>query len=325
MKKLINPILIFILIQLAWVGMLVLWIYWYIDKHQLIKDLARKYQPILLEKSFSGTWLILLEGSLLMLLILTGIYFIFVFYLKLHTLNLLQNNFISSVTHELKSPLASIQLYLETMKFKELSLKDKQTFIDYMLKDTERLSCLINNILKANQFEKKVIKYNFIETDLKVFLRKYFDYQHNLTPDSYTINVQNNKDFKCAIDNETFTYAINNMVDNAIKYNRKKLLLELSLSSDKKNCYIEFKDNGIGIEKEYQKKIFNKFYRIGDEMKRTDMGTGLGLFLVNKIIRSHKGKITVISQGKDAGSNFKITLPKIKNKKVFPKLLRKEI
>jgi len=324
-KSLFSPIFIFVVIQIAWVGMLVLWIYWYVDKHLLLKEFAEKYQPILLEKGFSGTWLILLEGSLLMLLILLGISIIFVFYIKLHNLSQLQNNFISSVTHELKSPLASIQLYLETMRFREVSAKDRQMFIDYMLKDTFRLSDLINNILKVNKFEKKLITYNFHETDLKNFIEEYFYEQHIILKDEYTIKIENNNGFNCMLDHETLNYAITNLVDNAKRYTKQKLLLEIILNSDNKNCFLTFKDNGIGIEKQYLNKIFNKFFRIGDELKRTDQGTGLGLFLVYKIIKAHKGKITVISPGKNKGSTFKIKLPKIGDKKKLPKLFRKEI
>ena len=328
MKKIalfLNPIFIFVVIQLSWLGLLALWIYWYIDKHLLLKEIAKKYQPILLEKNASGTWLVLVEGGLLMLLILLGICIIFVYYIKIRNLNKLQNNFISAVTHELKSPLASIQLYLETMKYRDVPNKDKHIFLDYMLKDAERLSNLISNILKVNKFERRLIEYNFHSTNFKIFIEKFFDQQHIISDNLYKIEIEYDNGFNCMIDHETMNYAINNIVENAIKYTRQKLHLAIIISSDNKNCYVEFKDNGIGIEKKFQERIFKKFVRIGDEMKRTDQGTGIGLYLVKRIVTAHRGKIAVISSGKNQGTTFKIILPKAHPKAKPYSLERKEI
>ena len=146
LRAIFHPIFVFISIQVAWIILMAVWINWYIKNRQDFKELAQRIQPDFFASDLS--WVILLEGCFLMILILGGVYVIFVFWNKQARLNKMQSNFVSSVSHELKSPLASIQLYLETMKYHDVSKEEIREFVETMLTDTERLSGLIENILK---------------------------------------------------------------------------------------------------------------------------------------------------------------------------------
>ena len=174
LRALFHPIFVFIGIQIAWIGLLVVWIYWYVQNSQNLTEFAKRLPPELLDSNFN--WIALLEGVVLMLMILAGVYVIFVYWNKQARLNQLQSNFISSVSHELKSPLASIQLYLETLKYQQVSQEEARDFIETMLADTERLSDLIDNILESSKSDPKSMQLQFKSVDVVSFLRETIDH-----------------------------------------------------------------------------------------------------------------------------------------------------
>ena len=130
LRALFHPIFIFIGVQVAWIVLMAVWIDWYLKNSRKFQEFAQKIRPDLFADELN--LLILLEGCLLMLIILAGVYIIFVYWNKQARLNRLQSNFVSSVSHELKSPLASIQLYLETMKYQEVSKEEAADFVEMM-------------------------------------------------------------------------------------------------------------------------------------------------------------------------------------------------
>lgn len=138
------------------------------QNNENFKEFAQKLRPELLDRDFD--WVILAEGCFLMLIILAGVYVIFVYWTKQTRLNRLHSNFVSSVSHELKSPLASLQLYLETMKYREVSPEDRKEFIEMMLADTKRLSGLIDNILQSSKSDSKSMQLQFEPVPIREFL-----------------------------------------------------------------------------------------------------------------------------------------------------------
>ena len=138
LRNLFHPIMVFIGIQVAWIVLMAIWINWYLENNLAIKEFAQEIRPDLFTAEIQ--WLILFEGCFLMLLILAGVYVIFVYWNKQNRLNQMQSNFVASVSHELKSPLASIQLYLETLKYQDVSKEEEKDFVETMLSDTQRLS-----------------------------------------------------------------------------------------------------------------------------------------------------------------------------------------
>ena len=185
LKALFHPIFVFVVVQVAWIGLMAVWIYWYFKNSQNLAEFAKKLPPELLESDFN--WVVLLEGGVLMLMILAGVYVIFVYWNKQSRLYQLQSNFVSSVSHELKSPLASIRLYLETLKYQKVSSEEAQDFVEIMLSDTERLSDLIDNILESSKSDPKSMQLQFTLVDIVLFLQETIDHHKKLFEDKWVV------------------------------------------------------------------------------------------------------------------------------------------
>ena len=156
-RWLYHPVTIFLLIQILWILLMVVWIRWYIEKQQQLREMAEKLRT---QVEVDGLgWLPLIGGGLLLILILAGATVIFIYWNKQHRLNKMQRTFVSNVTHELKSPVASIQLALETMALRDLSDDRRREYVSMMLDDTERLSTLVDRILSAARIEKRRGRY----------------------------------------------------------------------------------------------------------------------------------------------------------------------
>lgn len=315
MKKidsLFSSILIFVLAQAAWFSLLGLWIYWYVSNYIIFEYVGENAPPQII--SDSTNVFALVSGIVLLVFISIGMSYIFVYLNRQMNINKLYDNFIASVTHELKSPLSSIQLYLETIKSRNVPTQKQKEFVSIMIKDTDRLNNLINSILHLSGIEqKKMVRkyphdYQIYHANniLKNLLNKSIDKFH-LSSDS--VKITGDPDCLCVIDGNWFEIVFYNLFDNAIKYSKNKPQINISLSNSLKKINIEFSDNGIGLSYKDQKKIFNKFQRIENDYNPSVKGTGLGLYWVKEIVKYHGGKIQVFSKGQDMGTRFLITLP----------------
>ena len=311
MKKRFNifhPIFVFILAQLAWLSLLGLWIYWYVTNYIIFKQVGENYSPQLIAR---GTNILaLVSGLILLVFVLGGMYFIFIYLTRQLSLTRLYDNFIATVTHELKSPLASILLYLETLNERQVPENRQQQFISLMLKDVNRLQNLINSILKLSGIEKKIMiaRYRVYNIDevVKDLVEEAIEL-FKLSPDS--VNIEGNAPCVCVIDRDALKIVIDNLMDNAVKFTTGTFRLPVQLTCTSKNFVLKFIDQGIGISAEDQKKIFHRFIRINKPESPDIRGTGLGLHIVREIIKSHGGKISVYSEGINKGSTFSAELP----------------
>ncbi|MFQ5645585.1 MAG: sensor histidine kinase [bacterium] len=307
LNRLIHPIVVFVVTQLAWVSLVVLWIYWYFSNRSEFIKLAREIDPSPL--SGRSSLLFLIGGIILLTGILIGISILFVNWSKQKKLIQTQSNFISNVTHEFKSPLASLQLHLETLSYQSCTEEEKLKFVDTMLADISRLSSLIDNVLDVAKLEKK-FKYTFEPRNLKTFMEGYIKSQASLIEES---GLQVKSDFQegitVSINPSAMHIVFNNLLNNALKYSGKSKQVTLKSYREGNWGRIDFSDQGIGIEKKEYKKIFSKFYRIEDKLKRAPGGTGLGLFIVKSLLLLHKGKVSVHSAGPGKGTTFSLLLP----------------
>jgi len=315
MKKigsLFSSILIFVLAQVAWFSLLGLWIYWYVSNYIIFEYVDENAPPQII--SDSTNVFALVSGIVLLVFISVGMSFIFVYLNRQMNINKLYDNFIASVTHELKSPLSSIQLYLETINSRNVPVEKQKEFLSIMMKDTGRLNDLINSILHLSGIEQKkmarkyphdyqIYKANEIFSDL---ISKSMDKYHL---SSESVSTKGKPDCLCVIDSNWFEIVFYNLFDNAIKYSNNNPQIAISLSNNLKKILIEFSDNGIGLSYKDQKKIFNKFQRIENADSPSVKGTGLGLYWVKEIVKYHGGKIQVFSAGREKGTTFTITLP----------------
>ncbi len=309
-KTIFHPIIIFIGVQIAWIVLMAIWIWWYLKNRQDFKAFAERLQPELFATDLN--WVVLLEGCFLMILILGGFYVIFLFWNKQAKLNQLQSNFVSSMTHELKSPLASIQLYLETLKYHDVSREEARDFVETMLNDTERLSGLIENILRASHPDPKNMQNEFQAVDLKTFLEEVVEgHQPQFRENKIELICDLAPVPTIMMDQRSMRMVFNNLMSNALRYTleTKDASVTVRLGADKRFCHISFEDKGIGLNERERKRIFRKFYRVSKPETQNIVGAGLGLYISSEIVKNHGGHISVTSEGRDKGSTFTVYLP----------------
>ncbi len=308
LRTLFHPIIVFIGIQIAWVTLMAVWIYWYVTNSRNLKDFAQKLSPELFSTDFD--WLVLLEGCLLMLVILTGVYVIFIYWNKQERLNRLQSNFVSSVSHELKSPLASIQLYLETLKYQEMSRDEANDFVETMLSDTERLSGLVDNILESSKSDPKTMQLQFQPVKLDPFLNEILSgYRRRFYDKGIEMKVDIKDSPTLELDKRAMRMVFSNLIGNALRYSPRESVFSINGKKSRNYYQIECADQGVGVSKSEVKKIFRKFYRVQNYETHNIEGAGLGLFISKELVKSHGGKISVSSEGMGLGSVFTILLP----------------
>lgn len=258
----------------------------------------------------SSSLFILVGGCILYVVVSVAMTLIFKnFNSQLRLINM-YDTFIANITHELKSPLASIHLHLETLALRDMTQQQRRQFLDLMLTDATRLDSLINAILKISAIEQKkdVFEVQVHRADhvIKSVLqesKKHF----RLPPHALTISGE--ADVDCVIDRNALIIVFDNLIDNAIKYTTEPVRINVTLAVTSKTIHVEFKDHGIGIPPREQNRVFNKFHRIADRNSPSVKGSGLGLYWVKEIIRYHAGSISVFSKGEHQGATFTIELP----------------
>lgn len=232
------------------------------------------------------------EGTIFFLVIVIGAAFIFRATRRQLKLGQQQQNFMMAITHELKTPIAVTKLNLETLQKRKLEEVQQQRLISNTLQEADRLNDLCNNILVTAQLESGSSHLNKEEIELGAlaqecvlqFRRRFPNRQINFTATEETAIFG---------DPLLLQMLVNNLLENALKYSPKdKPVLVLAKTKNNK-VLLQVEDEGAGISDEEKKKIWNKFYRIGDERTRTSKGTGLGLYLCKRIMHDHKGDITV--------------------------------
>lgn len=245
----------------------------------------------------------LYQSVLLLFLVGVGIYGVFSSIEKIYKLNKQQNNFLLSVTHEFKTPIAAIRLMLQTSKHPKINDEKRSELVDNSIQSTHRLEELAENMLTAMQIESNAYQYNLLPVDYSSLINKVVNNQQ-IKGD---ITVQIEPNVKVKGDDFILRMVINNLIENAFKYSNNQPI-EVSLETEAKWKKLSIKDQGIGLKKEDFKNIFKKFYRVQDEETRVSKGTGLGLFIVKQAVERHSGKVFV-KPNEDKGVTFTILLP----------------
>ncbi len=265
----------------------------------------------LLDKTERKTIMFISEGIFFSLMVLGGVYIMFVLLKKELKLESQQKNFILSITHELKSPLASIKLYLQTLLSKPVP-PDKQTqFVHHSLHDVERLERLVENVLEAARLERGEYRYEMkpllLHEVLQPSVQKIKSYAED---EEIELNLEIDEAAEILGDHHAIWSVFNNLIENAVKYSIPPKRISIRLYKDQRDVFFEITDNGPGIGATDIPYIFDRFYRAGNEMTRNTKGTGIGLYLVKKITEAHKGDVTVISPVTDIkGAKFRIRFP----------------
>jgi len=306
-----HPVTIFLTIQVLWILLMVVWIRWYIEKHAQLREMAERLRT---QVEVDGLgWLPLLEGALLLTLILAGVTVIFIYYVKQRRLNQMQRAFVSNITHELKSPVASIQLALETMALRDLSDERRREFVSMMLDDTERLATLVDRILGAARIEKRRGRYRLEPVSMRHFVEDVLaEDRHLYEKDGRVIVLEKGRDARVAIDRSAMRVVLANLLENAARYSPKGSTIRIRLHRDLRSCRLDVIDSGDGIRGEDLKNIFKMFWRGSEKQVSRVRGTGLGLYIVKNIVKDHRGKVWASSPGTGRGSTFSVRLPRVR-------------
>ena len=249
-------------------------------------------------------------GSLLFLLLIAGLGLLVILLLREVRLNERQSNFVSAVTHELKTPVASLKLYLDTLQLRDLPESRREDFYRTMRQDLDRLNATINNVLNAAMYTDRAVV-DPRPLDLARLVKRSIELtrtRHQLPGEC--ISYQGPESLVVPGDASALETAVLNLLDNAVKYSKENVQVDVELlSNGDGQAHLRVRDEGIGMSRAQLRFIFNRFYRIGAEVRRSRTGTGLGLFIVKSVVKGHRGSITADSGGPDRGSTFVVTLP----------------
>jgi signal transduction histidine kinase len=248
------------------------------------------------------------EGSVLFIGLLWGIWVIYRSFQKETALANQRRNFLLSITHELKSPIASIQLILQTFQKRKLEEKQFNNLVNSADKEADRLNELVNNLLLSAKLE-TAYEPVFEDISINPFMEDIIAKIQVRFPKAIIHFTQNEVPILRG-DRQGLMSVFINLFENAVKYSSKDPTINLHYSFENDKFIFEIADNGIGIANNEKKKIFERFYRIGSEETRTTKGTGLGLYIVNQIIKAHNGTISILDNS-PKGSIFKLILPEL--------------
>jgi len=260
--------------------------------------------------AFGKQWLVLTLGALVLLMVLLGVVFYLVVTIKEVSLNRRQTNFMDAVTHELKSPIASLKLYLQTLNLRKVSEEERESFHRYMLEDVERLDELINHLLIAAQLNKAHLPEDRESIELSELLRQCASsvcLRYQAPPETVEFDLQ-----PCVVQARRVDMDVifRNLIDNAVKYGGSPAHVWIRMKADASGMvHIWVADNGNGVPPHLRQKIFGRFVRLGFELQREKPGTGLGLHIVSTLIRRLRGNISVKGHSQDTGAAFKVSLP----------------
>ena len=273
-------------------------------KGQTVEELARSrfYRNLFL-------------SVILDLILLIVIWFVYRNILKEIELARMKSDFVSNVSHELKTPLSLIRMFAETLEMNRVASQEKkQEYYRVISQETERLTHLVNNILNFSRIEAGRKEYNFQTIELNDLVKKVLEnYNYHLRQNGFEVKMKLAEKLPAVkVDEESLSEALLNLIDNAIKYSHDEKFIAVKTGIDDSTVFLEVEDHGIGIDHAQKEKIFDKFYRVSGGLVHNTKGSGLGLTLVRNIMDAHNGKVKVDSQiGK--GSRFTLYLPKVIN------------
>jgi two-component system, OmpR family, sensor histidine kinase SenX3 len=259
---------------------------------------------------------LLFFGLIFFALIIAGMIVNTIFLVREIRRNEQHDSFINAVTHELKTPVASIRLHLETLQRRELPETQRQEFYGVMLSDTDRLTQTVEQVLRAGRAGDKKVGRDRSEVDLRQVVRECMEAaraRHHLPPQAFRYEEASTNGAGMSVlgNSEDLHTAVINILDNAIKYSDENIDISVRLETpDEKRVVLTVRDQGVGISPNDMKRIFKRFYRVPHRSLAHVKGTGLGLFIVKAIAKKHGGRVFAQSEGEGHGTTVTIELPR---------------
>jgi signal transduction histidine kinase len=257
----------------------------------------------------------LILGLITFPLIITGVVLNTIFLVREIRRNEQHGAFINAVTHELKTPVASIRLYLQTLQSREIDSVKRQEFYRVMVEDTDRLLGTIEQVLRAGRMGAKLRRASRAPVDLSAIVRDCLELartRHHLPDDALTYreSIASGAAPRVLGDEDELKAVVSNLVDNAIKYSGPLVQVAVELDQpEAAQAALRVRDRGVGIPAGERKRIFKRFYRSPGADAIRVKGAGLGLFIVRSVIKRHGGKVFAESEGAGRGSTFTVLLP----------------
>jgi two-component system, OmpR family, sensor histidine kinase SenX3 len=259
---------------------------------------------------------LLVFGIIFFLVLIFGLVLNTTFLIREIRRNEQHDAFINAVTHELKTPIASIRLYLETLKTRDVDEDQRREFYNIMLADSDRLLLTVEQVLRAGRtglkrrrISKSVINLGEMVQECLELTRVRYGLNethliYNVSPEAKAVKVSG--------DIDELRAAFSNLLDNAVKYSDDEIRVSVSVSTlDDKRVAVRVADKGIGIQNAQLKRIFKRFYRVPGRFMARVKGTGLGLFIVHSVVKKHGGRVFAESRGLGHGSTFTVHLPRV--------------
>jgi signal transduction histidine kinase len=301
-------ITIFTMSLMLCMSVLGIWIYWYLTSSSYFLSIADFIRPDLETQNQGLVFFIV--GITALTLIFTCIILIFTRLIRQTEKNKIYNDFINTVSHELKTPLTSIQLSLETLRQRNISDDKREVFYRIIAVDTERLNGLIEKIIETALLDddKKIFTEEFIIADKAITQISQELISHKIKS-APILNITGEAPCIILFERRYLAIILNNLIENSIKFSTGRAEIRIQYEVKGNNFILYFSDRGIGIPKKDRTKAFEKFSRLSPKGLPEVKGTGLGLYYVRKIIRHFNGTISIIDSKVGSGCNFKIRLP----------------
>lgn len=258
---------------------------------------------------------LLVLGVVFFLIIIAGLVVNTIFLVREVRRNEQQDSFLNAVTHELKTPITSIRLYLETLERRPVDDSQRRDFYRLMLEDTDRLLGTVEQVLKAGEVRQRAHRRNWQDLDFSNIVEQSVELarlRHGLEPQALHFGEKPNGPITLLGNQEELRTAVANLLENAVKYSgpQREIVVNV-LTPNLDTVLLRVSDNGLGIPHSDLKRIFKRFYRVPNGATGQVKGTGLGLFIVRSIVRRHGGEAFAESEGEGRGSTFTIRLPRV--------------
>lgn len=312
-----GALILFIAITMVLIGQAVWWIIFMArlvdEKVQMAIDLGadQAFVDLVHEQEIHRQIMVGSEGVFMLILVGVGAWLIYRALVKAEELKFHQQNFLMAVTHELKTPLASMRVYLDTLASSKISEEKKIAIIPNLRQDCDRLERLVENVLQAGRFERSGYQLETENLDFSKLVDRQLEILQRF-PAKKPVFI-NKKTFQDGVrvhgDPGALRRAIEAILENAVKYNDKdEIRINVELTTKASSVCLLISDNGTGLSRKDTARVFDRFYRAGDEINQSKPGSGLGLYLCREIIRAHRGSIHAESDGPGLGVRITVKL-----------------
>ena len=308
-QRVFGIIILFVMLQIAWMALLGLWISWYVVNNmtysRITEESFRRFEINTLN-------VVTLSGGLVLLVAVSvGIALQFAKLYRQVQLNRMYDNFIANVSHELKTPLASLQLHIDTLKLRRVSPENIGRFVSLMDSDSNRLSEQIDSIMEVARLEDRRFAIQLKRCDADEVLRAIVEESsQRYAARELRFEIRGTSSSFILADRGTLKIAVDNLIDNAVKYSLDEPDIKIDIERIGRFVRLSCTDLGVGLSQRDKNRVFRKFHRVDDPKSPSVNGVGLGLYRVREIVRHHRGRVSVASGGSGMGSTFRIDLPR---------------